>query len=296
MTIYSQFKTAFSICLLLLGFSLQSHAQNNENTKEDMFPTPIAVPVPSADDYVQHRDVVYRETDTTPLKADIFLSKIDNIKFPTIVFVHGGPIRPSPTSTAKDSTFYQSYGALATKSGFAGIVFNHRMHSLSDFETPKQDINALFSFVREKAGHYSLDKNNLCVWYFSGGGNFVAAMLEQKPAWLQCMVVYYGTMGPDALKAMGIPVAVERPELYDPTPQLENKTDWDPKIFIAEAGKDKPALNQALREFSQAALANGWSVEYWNHPTGVHGFDAANHDDRSKTIINRTMEFLQENL
>jgi hypothetical protein len=44
------------------------------------------------------------------------------------------------------------------------------------------------------------------------------------------------------------------------------------------------------------ALHQNIALEFMNHPTGVHGFDNQNDDDRSREIIKAALEFMKNHL
>ncbi|HEY8131139.1 MAG TPA: hypothetical protein VII12_04555 [Thermoanaerobaculia bacterium] len=71
-------------------------------------------------------------------------------------------------------------------------------------------------------------------------------------------------------------------------------TGSSPPMFIARAGNDMEPINAALQQFVNAALKHNIEIELMNHPTGEHGFDILNDDERSRTIIHRTIEFIRE--
>ena len=65
-------------------------------------------------------------------------------------------------------------------------------------------------------------------------------------------------------------------------------------MFFARAGQDTiPGLNAAMDRFIAAALAANAPVTVVNHPSGEHGFDMLNDDDRSREIIRGVLEFLR---
>lgn len=264
-------------------------------SQDDILKKPIVVSVPDADTISIKRDIRYSNK-SDKLLADIFTPSDSTKKYPAVIFVHGGPVPDSLPVTAKDWGQYQSYGALMAANGMAGVVFNYRHGSYADSQNARTDILSLIDFVRDNADDYAIDKNNVCVWYFSGGGSFIAPVMERRSEWVKCISVYYGVAGPRALTKLGVDLPDDLKAGLDPFPILENKTDWNPAIFIAEAGKDKPELNVALRDFAQTAMTNGWEVEYWNHPTGPHAFDILTDDKRSRAIIDRTVEFLKDQL
>lgn len=280
----------FVILLLCVSCAIQSAFAQN-----DMLSMPLVVDVPEEKDFTKHSDITYRSDEGTKVLADIY-QPLKGESHSAVIFVHGGPVLDLNAEKPKNWKVYRDYGALATKHGLVGVTFNHRMNSLIDFATPAEDIKALTQFVQQSSDQYGIDKNKICVWFFSAGGNFVAPLLKEKPNWLQCVVVYYGAMGLDVFKEMGAQLKIPNPELYDPIPIVSEKSDGKISLFVAEAGADNPALNKQLRKFTHTAIENSWPVEYWNHPTGPHAFDILSDDARSGTIIHRTFEFLKEKL
>lgn len=277
--------------VFVIGLCLISTAK----AKDEFFTRPIVVPTPRPSEFKVRRDLVYLDTAEGRTLADIFLPSSSDKKQAAVIFVHGGPI-PKNLPTAKNWQFFQSYGSLVTSAGLAGVVFNHRFNSLNDLQTATSDIKAAVDFVRANSEKYSIDKDRICLWFFSGGGSFVAPFLSERPNWLKCMVIYYGVLGPEVWENTGEKVSDTQRTGLDPFPLLESKSDWDPAFFIAEAGEDDAALNAGLQRFFQTAIKNGWKIEYWNHPTGPHGFDLDKDDQRSRDIILRTVDFLRVQL
>jgi dienelactone hydrolase len=77
-----------------------------------------------------------------------------------------------------------------------------------------------------------------------------------------------------------------------PAEHVRNKVSGLP-IFIARAGLDQPAINQSIERFMQEALAGNAQLDLMNHPTGRHGFDILDDNDRSREIIARAVAFAQ---
>jgi acetyl esterase/lipase len=264
--------------------------------QDDLFSRPIVVPTPGPSEFNVRANVVYRETEEARLLADIYTPISAKSVLPGVIFIHGGPVPEDPSTSLKDSGAFRSYGALATDAGLAGVVFNHRLHSIDHFRTANADVQAAVSFVRTNGERYGIDRNRLCVWIFSGGGAFVTPFLSEQPEWLKCIVLYYAVLEPSFWKDIGLNGAGEQLADFNPLSALEAKSAWDPALFVAEAGEDNATLNRGLRAFLGTALENGWRVEYWNHPTGPHAFDILKDDQRSKDIIGRTMDFLRLSL
>jgi hypothetical protein len=68
-------------------------------------------------------------------------------------------------------------------------------------------------------------------------------------------------------------------------------------MWIARAGRDEvPMLNDALDRFTARALAVNAPITVINHPSGAHGFDNQNDDERSREIIRSAIEFMRTHL
>jgi dienelactone hydrolase len=66
-------------------------------------------------------------------------------------------------------------------------------------------------------------------------------------------------------------------------------------MFVAEAGQDRfaPGINDSIDRFVKEARARNVTLEFMIHPTGHHGFDTLDNDDRSKEIVRKTLDFLK---
>jgi hypothetical protein len=69
-----------------------------------------------------------------------------------------------------------------------------------------------------------------------------------------------------------------------------------PPILVARAALDNAWLNGTIDRFLQKGLDHGASLDLLNHAQGRHGFDILDNDARSRQIIRRTIEFLQDHL
>jgi acetyl esterase/lipase len=216
---------------------------------------------PSAGDVVIERDVVYGEN---KLLADIY-RPAERGQRPVVIFIHGGPV-PADKTQPKEWRIFTDYGRLAASSGFIGVTFNHGFFGPSEFARAASNVEALIDHVRG-------DSDRVFLWAFSGGGPFLSAGLDPARGYIRGLISYYAAL-----------------DLV--TPKL--RTGSCPPMFIARAGNDMPAINAAVRQFMDAALTHNIELELMNHPTGEHGFDILNDDERSRAIIRRTIEFIRE--
>lgn len=213
---------------------------------------------------------------------------------PGVIFVHGGYLPDS--ISGKDTGALQSFGKFVTQAGLGGIVFSHGLTGSGTFQRSRRDVEAAVRHVRKHSSELGIDPNRLCLAHFSMGGTFLAPFLERRPDWLQCVVLYYPVLRPGLVEELvGGTVSENQRSGLNPFPHVGS---WEggPALFLAEAGKDAPALNAQLRRFRDQAVEAEWAVEYWNHPTGPHGFDLAHPSARSRAILDRTRRFLKEQI
>jgi len=219
------------------------------------------------------RDVVYRRDASTELSMNITAPErlSGDARLPAVLFVHGGPIPAQMTPPTQWGVF-ASYGELAAACAMVGVTFNHRLYALTDYERSQSDVAAAIDYVRNHAAELNVDADRIALWYFSGGGPLLTALLRDRPENVRCLVGFYPYLSP--------------------AEHVRNKVSGLP-IFIARAGLDQPLINQAIDSFVQEALAGNAQLDVMNHPTGRHGFDILDDNDRSREIIARAVAFAQ---
>jgi len=219
------------------------------------------------------RDVVYRRDASTELSMNITAPErlSGDARLPAVLFVHGGPIPAQMTPPTQWGVF-ASYGELAAACAMVGVTFNHRLYALTDYERSQSDVAAAIDYVRNHAAELNVDADRIALWYFSGGGPLLTALLRDRPEYVRCLVGFYPYLSP--------------------AEHVRNKVSGLP-IFVARAGLDQPLINQAIDSFVQESLAGNAQLDVMNHPTGRHGFDILDDNDRSREIIARAVAFAQ---
>jgi len=243
----------------------------------DWFQKRIVYTVPSMDRVRVERDVTYRTVDGAALKMDVYAppEPAGADRRAIVFFVHGGPVPPD--LGAKNLGVFRSYGELLAASGFVAVTFNHRLHGPADYDRSGQDVAAAVDFVRGGAARFQADPERTAVWAFSGGGPLLAAFFRDPAPQVKAVVSYYAL-------------------LDEPARAVEGGDGPFPPVLIARAGKDDPRFNASVETFARAAWAKGVILDVLNHPTGQHGFDILDDDDRTREIIRRTIDFLTERL
>jgi pimeloyl-ACP methyl ester carboxylesterase len=188
-----------------------------------------------------------------------------------VLLVHGGPIPDNLHTTPVDWGLFQSLARLLAASGIVAVMFNHRFFSLDSAPTAMNDIEDLMSH---------LGAERVCLWVFSGGGSLLARVLRNTPASVQCVVAYYAAL------------AAQTSE-FSAVDAIEENVGRIPPILVARAGLDRPQLNEAIDRFIAVALRKNATIDVMNHPTGQHGFDFRDDNERTREILARTVEFIQ---
>jgi dienelactone hydrolase len=220
------------------------------------------------------RDVVYRRDAGAELKMNIYAPAgvPGDARVPAVFFVHGGPISADFMPPTQWGVF-DSYGELTAASGLVGVTFNHRLFGLTDYERSQSDVAAAIEYVRGHAAELDVDADRIALWYFSGGGPLMTPTLRERPEYVRCMLAFYAYLQPEQAQVRGKSAGVP--------------------IFIARAGLDQPLINETIDRFVPEALAGNALLDLMNHPTGRHGFDILDDDDRSREIIARAVAFAQ---
>ena len=162
----------------------------------EALPKKVVYSVPGMDKVKAYKDLLYKRTKDRDLLADVYVppNLAQGESRPGVIFVHGGYLPPNLLTQPKDWGVFKSYGQLVAASGFVGITFNHRYYGRDHLDIAQNDIIDLVDYVREHASEFSLDKDRLCVWAFSGGGPLISWLIRTVPAYLRVLVLYYSIL------------------------------------------------------------------------------------------------------
>lgn len=288
-------KTLLLICCLVLT-CVPSQAQQLEDPPwiKEFAPKRLVYSVPGMERIKPLRDLVYKRVGGSDLKMDVYLPRRNRVRAPIVVFVHGGRVPANLRTTPKDWGAYVSFGQLAAASGFVGVTFNHRFYQWESLSDSESDITAAINYVRENAARFDADPNRVVFWAVSAGGIFFSQPLRDRPEFIKALVGYYPEVNLQASR-QSAPATVSDQTLrqFSPVTYLTAGKSLPP-ILIARAGLDDPELNAGVDLFMKMALERNLTVELMNHPTGHHGFDIEDNNDRSREILKRTIEFIRE--
>lgn len=269
---------------------------------EQVYQMPAVYEVPGMDKVEVRRDIVYKTVDAsggkTVLKLDVYLparTKKEQV-FPGVILISGGGLGDHDW---RDAGVYKSYGRMLAASGFVGITFNKRYArgpagTLDGIE----DFHDLVNFVRQHAAELSLDKDQLAFWAFSAGGFLLAPVLNEAAPYSRAVICFYCVSDVEQDAWAGVEGVTDEGRararaVESSAEQIRKGGHPFPPIFVGRAGWDSPGLNKTIDGFVAEAMAKNTMIEVLNHPTGRHGFDILDANDRSREIIRRALEFLQ---
>ncbi len=115
--------------------------------------------------YIEHKDIVYKQTSSSAQKLDLYTLKESKEKRPLFIFIHGGGWRKG----TKDSTSGQT--SIFFRNNW--IVANVDYRLLGEASAPAAVIDcrcALYWLV-QRADEYGIDKDNIVVGGSSSGGH-----------------------------------------------------------------------------------------------------------------------------
>jgi acetyl esterase/lipase len=244
-------------------------------------------------------DLVYRTLEDQELKLDIYYPRDfrPGGLLPAAILVHG-EWPPHIIRHSKDLGVYVTWGQLIASSGVIAVNFNHRAtERMTKIREAASDVANLVGFVRFKGEELGIDPSRLCIWAFSAGMPLgMWAALRDNPDYVRAIVAYYGVMDLRQTRDM-LPEDVAEEDVRDFSAQyyLEQYGNEIAPTLIAKAGRDNQHLNATIDSFVEAAQRLNAPLELLVHPEGRHGFDVLNDDDRSREIIQRTLEFVRDN-
>jgi acetyl esterase/lipase len=240
------------------------------------------------------RDIVYRGDPEA--RADVYEPEgsAKGARAPIVVFIHGGvgadiPVRP------KDWGIYQGWGRLMAASGFVAVAFNHRLGFPEPFMTEAaDDVETLLAYVRRHAAEFGADPDRICLASYSAGGPLLSAYIREPRPYVRCLAAFYSMLD---IRDSEIHRRFMKPEqlaMFSPAAQVEEHPGAAPPMFVMRAGHDRiPGLNTWMEKFLDVAIRKNAPLTLMIHPTGVHGFENTNDDDRSREILKAAIEFMR---
>jgi acetyl esterase/lipase len=241
------------------------------------------------------RDLPYASDADGVLRMDAYLPA-ERGTYPGVLLVNGDAAE-NVIATAKDWGVYRSYGAHLSARGLVGLPFNHRStQSGAGRSGVEAEVSGAFDYVREHAADIGLDPQRIGVWVFSAAGAFaLARLLRERPRYLRAVAGFYTVWDQTPFTERG-GLSAEEAVRWSAVNALGNSAVGLPPILVGRAGRDSPQLTAGADRFIARALELNVDLSVWNHPTGQHGFDVRDDDDRSREIIRAALDFFARRL
>ena len=261
---------------------------------EQLYKMPVVYSVPGMDKAQIRHDIVYKSAQTDKGKVDL---KFDSYApansapgktYPTVVLISGGGVEGAPYDW-RDAGVYQSYGRILAASGFVAVAFSKRYARGTTHGM--EDTRDLVAYLREHAADLHVDQDRFAYWAFSAGGGVLASILGDSSLTTRAVLCFYCIAEADA-SGLSPEEADKNRRSFSSVYQVQQASHALPALLVARAGLDSPALNAGIDSLVAAALAKNLSIEVLNHPTGRHGFDILDPNDRSREIIRHAIDFL----
>ena len=217
----------------------------------------VVFEMPDMEKKCSREERIYKTVNSLELKMVIYIPNqlsAGNIA-PGIIFLHGGPFPSDISLLPTEWGQYISLGQLAAAFGLIGITFHHRYHELGLINESALDIEDAIKYVRENAGKFCLDRDNLCLWVISGGGPLLSTTLRKKPDYIKCVVAYYARLDMRGIEEAEQTLNKVTLYRFSPVAALEAADASSIPIFLARAGLDKPDWNRSSETFIEVALS-----------------------------------------
>jgi acetyl esterase/lipase len=242
------------------------------------------------------RDLVYRTDGERVLRLDVYGPQSTG-RAAAVVFLVNGDAPEDVIATAKDWGVFRSYGEHLAARGIAAVSFNHRSSNRMEPTEVAADVRAAIAFVRGRAEELHADADRIGIWAFSAAGPFgLAPFLQRRPDWLRCAAGFYTVWDLAPFRerlGWGTDQSIRR---WSCLSALETETPDLPPLLLARAGRDSAGLLEGTDAFVRRARQRGVDLTVLDHPTGQHGFDTRDDDERSREIIRETLEFFARHL
>jgi acetyl esterase/lipase len=161
----------------------------------------------------------------------------------------------------------------------------------------QEDVRALVTYLRARAGDWSGDAGRFAIAAYSGGGPVLAVPLRDRPQGLRALVGVYPILDPT--RSGHLKQALEEPEQlrFSPVAAMESAKGDIPPTLVLRAGDDSiPGLLDGLDHFVSRALALDAPLTLVSVRNAPHGFDNDPKLAGAGEALAQMVTFLRENL
>jgi acetyl esterase/lipase len=259
---------------------------------------PVVYRLPDMDKVRVISNLKYSNVDNPYLLMDVYVPPDlePDERRPVVILIHGGA---GPEYQAKNWGFFQSWGRLIATAGMIAVTFTHQLSAPPQtlMLEAASDVERAIEYVRANAESWQADRDRICVSAWSAGGPLLSEILRKRPAFVRCLVAIYALLDLQQYADAGDAATLKFLQGFSVIASLPEDASTMMPMLVARAGRDEaPMLNEALDRFTARALAVNAPITVINHPSGIHGFDSQNDDERSREIIRNAIEFMKSHL
>lgn len=225
---------------------------------------PIAYQYSDQEFLTIQNDITYCSHHSIEQTFDIYYPKdFKSFQHKTVLFVNGGgPIKQN----YKSYPCFTSWGELMAVNDVIAITFNWRSGK-------SEDIIAMIDYLFVHAEELGIDVHEICVFSLCRAVNYTIHCVLKYPE-IKKMILYYGKISKN--------IKLD---------QCENM-----KFLIALGELDKKFPVSCNDWFLESAVQYHYTAELLIHPQGVHGFDYANDDEDTRKVIEKTLDFVKDEI
>jgi|GEM_PF-395080 len=241
------------------------------------------------------QNVTYRTVDDTSLTMDVYYPpdmKADE-RLPAVIFVFGytdSAAKRLVGSPLKDYSQYTSWGRLTAASGLIALTYQTQQ---------PDDLEAMVEYTRKNAASMNIDADRIGLWSCSANGpTAVSFAMQPGRGYLKCAVFYYAHMltPDDKFRGQTNGMCASR-GCYGAELRDVKELRKDLPLLVVRAGRDEvPFVNESIDHFMSVAAPSDVQITLVEHAEGVHAFDTERWSDRSRELIEQTLEFMRTNL
>ncbi len=256
----------------------------------------LVTPPVSPERYRRKVGDVYTRLDGVEYRYDAYLPAANGPPPPVVVFVHGD----GPLDFLREPRLWgqcRSWAALTASRGMAAIGFDHASsEGRTRMPSVVAQIEQLLDLIGERADDLGVDAERIAVWSGSAGVPFGFVASIGRPN-IRCQVAFYGPMDLRVDTSRTAP-EVSEAELvqFSPITQLEERSQTIQPTLFVKAGLDRPGINDSIDAFLARARALGAPVHLLVHDQGRHAFDVLDEGNRSRELIEATLDFMATQL
>jgi acetyl esterase/lipase len=243
---------------------------------------PLAYAVAGMDAVTVRQDIRY--ADDALRRFDLYRPPGSG-KLPLVVLVSSR----NDTEVVPDTWgMFESRARVIAASGFAVVMFNHRLGLNGSIIQGSEDLDLLLRYVSEHAEDLAVDASQIRVVTYSMGSTTLADLLRKPPANLKKIVAFYPYADLRELQNWQAPGKTsQNAERYSMVTSFADGLTIPP-ILIIRAGKDTPLVIKGVDAFIAEALRRNVPLEVINVPDAEAGFDRQN-----TSVMRRVIEFLR---